>query len=167
MFFNGSAAAGLTINLTGTVAAGDVYVVAQSTRARLSWPRRPDQQCQLVQRRRRRRAAERTPSSTSSARSASTRHPVGRGLVSTADNTLWRKASVCGAIRTAATRSFLPRVGRLRHGHLWGLGAHTPSAARPNQPVASSAGHALCCARRERRARRDRHRPGCTVTSSP
>ncbi len=30
MFFNGSASAGLTINLTGTVANGDVYVVAQS-----------------------------------------------------------------------------------------------------------------------------------------
>ena len=30
MFFNGSATAGLTINLTGTVAPGDVYVVAQS-----------------------------------------------------------------------------------------------------------------------------------------
>ena len=30
MYFNGSATAGLTINLTGTVAAGDVYVVAQS-----------------------------------------------------------------------------------------------------------------------------------------
>jgi predicted extracellular nuclease len=30
MFFNGSATAGLTINLTGTVADGDVYVVAQS-----------------------------------------------------------------------------------------------------------------------------------------
>ena len=33
MFFNGSASAGLTINLTGTVAAGDVYVVAQSSAA--------------------------------------------------------------------------------------------------------------------------------------
>ena len=31
MFFNGSATAGLTINLTGTVAAGDVYVIAQSS----------------------------------------------------------------------------------------------------------------------------------------
>jgi hypothetical protein len=31
MFFNGSASAGLTIALTGTVAAGDVYVVAQSS----------------------------------------------------------------------------------------------------------------------------------------
>jgi predicted extracellular nuclease len=30
MFFNGSTTAGLTINLTGTVAAGDVYVVANS-----------------------------------------------------------------------------------------------------------------------------------------
>jgi predicted extracellular nuclease len=31
MFFNGSASAGLTINLTGSVANGDVYVVAQSS----------------------------------------------------------------------------------------------------------------------------------------
>ncbi|MCI0351843.1 MAG: lamin tail domain-containing protein [Acidobacteriales bacterium] len=31
MFFNGNPAAGLTINLTGTVAAGDVYVIAQSS----------------------------------------------------------------------------------------------------------------------------------------
>ena len=31
MFFNGSATAGLTINLTGTVAPGDVYVIAQSS----------------------------------------------------------------------------------------------------------------------------------------
>ena len=31
MFFNGNAAAGLTINLTGTVAQGDVYVVAHSS----------------------------------------------------------------------------------------------------------------------------------------
>lgn len=31
MFFNGSASAGLTINLTGSVAAGDVYVVAHSS----------------------------------------------------------------------------------------------------------------------------------------
>ena len=31
MFFNGSATAGLTINLTGTVAAGDVFVVANAS----------------------------------------------------------------------------------------------------------------------------------------
>ena len=31
MYFNGSSSAGLTINLTGTVAAGDVYVIAQSS----------------------------------------------------------------------------------------------------------------------------------------
>src|SRR6187551_3268199 len=33
MYFNGSATAGLTINLTGTVAAGDVFVLAQSSAA--------------------------------------------------------------------------------------------------------------------------------------
>src|SRR5262245_49711763 len=33
MFFNGSATAGLTIGLTGSVAAGDVYVIAQSSAA--------------------------------------------------------------------------------------------------------------------------------------
>ena len=33
MYFNGSGTAGLTINLTGTVADGDVYVVAQSAAA--------------------------------------------------------------------------------------------------------------------------------------
>ncbi|HEX5969161.1 MAG TPA: Ig-like domain-containing protein, partial [Intrasporangium sp.] len=33
MFFNGSASAGLTINLTGSVAPGDVYVLAQSAAA--------------------------------------------------------------------------------------------------------------------------------------
>ena len=33
VFFNGSATAGLTINLLGTVAYGDVYVVAQSSAA--------------------------------------------------------------------------------------------------------------------------------------
>ena len=31
MYFNGSASAGLTISLTGTVASGDVYVVAHSS----------------------------------------------------------------------------------------------------------------------------------------
>ena len=34
MFFNGNSAAGVTIGLTGTVAPGDVYVVAQSAPAR-------------------------------------------------------------------------------------------------------------------------------------
>ena len=39
MFFNGSASAGLTINLTGTVADGDVFVLAQSAATLPSWPR--------------------------------------------------------------------------------------------------------------------------------
>ena len=33
MFFNGNASAGLTINLTGSVANGDVFVLAQSSAA--------------------------------------------------------------------------------------------------------------------------------------
>ncbi|HJR59701.1 MAG TPA: lamin tail domain-containing protein, partial [Vicinamibacterales bacterium] len=33
MYFNGSLSAGLTINLTGTVVAGDVYILAQSAAA--------------------------------------------------------------------------------------------------------------------------------------
>ena len=44
MFFNGSATAGLTINLTGFVADGDVYVVAQAIgqrRRSLPRPTRP------------------------------------------------------------------------------------------------------------------------------
>ena len=43
MFFNGSATAGLTINLTGTVANGDVFVIAHSGAAPdiLSRPIRP------------------------------------------------------------------------------------------------------------------------------
>ncbi len=44
MFFNGSVTAGPTINLTGTVAAGDVFVLAQSTAdAAILGPGRPDE----------------------------------------------------------------------------------------------------------------------------
>ena len=59
MFFNGSATAGLTINLTGTVAAGDVYVLAQSA-ANAAILAQADQTngCRLVQRRRRHHAAQ-------------------------------------------------------------------------------------------------------------
>ena len=91
MFFNGSATAGLTINLTGTVADGDVYVVAQSAaNCDDSGAGRPDERLRLVQRRRRRRRCE------------GQAHVVdvigqigsdpgtewGTGLTSTADNTL-------------------------------------------------------------------------------
>ena len=59
MCFNGNAACALTIPLTGTVAAGDVFVLAQSA-AGAADPRagRPDERRRLVQRRRRRRPAE-------------------------------------------------------------------------------------------------------------
>ena len=59
IFFNGSATAGLTIPLTGTVANGDVFVFAQSAADRRDpGPGRPDERLGLVQRRRRGRAAE-------------------------------------------------------------------------------------------------------------
>ena len=59
IFFNGSATAGLTINLTGTVADGDVFVLAQSAAdPAILAARGPDEWLGLVQRRRRRRAAE-------------------------------------------------------------------------------------------------------------
>ena len=60
MFFNGRATAGLTIDLTGTVAAGDVFVLAQTlgANAAILAPGRPDQRRRLVQRRRRRGAAQ-------------------------------------------------------------------------------------------------------------
>ena len=51
MFFNGNPTATLTINLTGTVAAGDVYVVAQAAAsAGDPGPGRSDQQLRMVQR---------------------------------------------------------------------------------------------------------------------
>ena len=134
MFFNGDATAGLTINLTGTVAAGDVYVVAQSRRQRRDpGPGRPDQRVRLVQRRRRRGAAE--------------GHDVidvigqigfdpgtewGTGLTSTADNTLRRKPADLRR-RPQRHRRLRPgrRVGRLR--------APTPSTGSARTPSTCSA----------------------------
>ena len=60
MCFNGATTCTLTINLTGTVGAGDVYVVAQAVGQRGDpGPGRPDQRVGMVQRRRRHRAAPR------------------------------------------------------------------------------------------------------------
>ena len=53
MFFNGSTTPGLTLNLTGTVADGDVYVHRSLwRRSRHRRARRSDQQLRMVQRRR-------------------------------------------------------------------------------------------------------------------
>ncbi len=97
MYFNGSGSAGLTIGLTGTVAAGDVYVIAQSNADPII----------LAQ-------ADQTNGSgwfngddaVALVKSATIIDVVGQigfdpgsewgtGLVSTADNTLRRKADVC------------------------------------------------------------------------
>ena len=110
MFFNGSASAGLTIALTGTaLATGDVYVLAQATASPIilaqadqtngaGWFNGNDA---VVLRK-----GVAARSSTSSARSASTRAPSG-ALASRA-----RRTTRCGAkarsrrgTRTAATRS--------------------------------------------------------------
>ena len=74
MYYNGATTAGLTITLTGTVAAGDVYVArAGIGHRRDPGPGRPDQRGGLVQRRRRRGPGQGAASpSTASARSAST-----------------------------------------------------------------------------------------------
>ncbi len=123
MYFNGSATAGLTINLTGTVAAGDVYVVAHSSA----------NPAILAQ-------ADQTNGSgwfngddAVVLRQGTTVIDVvgqigfdpgtewGTGLTSTADNTLRRKAAVCAGDANGID-AFDParRVGRLRHGHLRG-----------------------------------------------
>ena len=113
MFFNGSASAGLTINLTGTVADDDVYVVAQSAANATI----------LAQ-------ADQTNGSgwfngddAVVLRKGTTVLDVigqvgfdpgtewGSGLTSTADNTLRRKSTIVAGDPTAATRSIPPSSG--------------------------------------------------------
>ena len=65
MYFNGNPLSALTVNLTGTVAAGDVFVLAQSTQARRS-SRRP------TRRAARAGSTATTPSSCARARRSST-----------------------------------------------------------------------------------------------
>ena len=97
MYFNGSASAGLTLDLTGTVAAGDVYVAAQSTadpailaQADLTngagWFNGDDAVVLLK---------GTTPIDVIGQVGFDPGTEWGSGLTSTADNTLRRKASVC------------------------------------------------------------------------
>ena len=58
MFFNGNATAGLTINLTGTVAEGDVFVLAHSSAVAAILDEADLTNSARVQRRRRRRPAQ-------------------------------------------------------------------------------------------------------------
>ena len=161
--------AGPTIGLTGSVAAGDVFVLAHAGRRRRGprpWRTRP-QRVELVQRRRRRRPAQgrrdRSGPRLDRAGRRRPRHRVGHAAsTSTVDNTLRRKAAVCAG-DTDRERRVRPRggVGRVRR--------PTPSTA--------SVRHTAACPRRPRPRRStsvvpaERHRgrgrrPPASVTFS-
>lgn len=145
MFFNGSATAGLTINLTGTVLSGDVYVVAQSSASAAI----------LAQ-------ADQTNGSgwfngddAVVLRKGTTVLDVfgqigfdpgtewGAGLQSTADNTLRRKTSVCGGDANGAD-AFTPASewDGFATDTFSGLGSHTASCAS-NAALTLTCGSAL------------------------
>ena len=123
MFFNGNPAAGLTIGLTGTVASGDVYVVAQSAASPVilaqadqtngaGWFNGDDAVLLL-------KGA--TVIDSIGQRGFDPGTEWGTGLTSTADNTLRRKAAIEAGDPDPSdvVRSRRP-VGRLRHGRLHG-----------------------------------------------
>ncbi|MGD9705730.1 MAG: ExeM/NucH family extracellular endonuclease [Acidimicrobiia bacterium] len=132
MFFNGSTTAGLTLSLTGTIANGDVFVVAQTTAdaailaqadqlTAASWYNGDDA---VVLR-----------------KGATVLDAIGQigvdpgtewgtGLVSTADNTLQRKASICQG-DTNGSDGFDPAVewDGFAQNTFTGLGTHTANCA--------------------------------------
>ena len=141
IFFGGSAAAGLTINLTGTVANGDVYVIAQSSANAAI----------LAQ-------ADQTSGSgwfngddAVVLRKGTTVLDVigqvgfdpgvawGSGLTSTADHTLRRKAAVCAG-DTNPDDAFDPAAAweGLAIDTFDGLGSHTSSCAGDSAPAVAS-----------------------------
>jgi DNA/RNA endonuclease G (NUC1)/predicted extracellular nuclease len=134
MFFNGSATAGLTINLTGTVPSGDVFVLAQSTASAAILA-----------------VADQTNSSgwfngddAVVLRKGSTVIDVigqvgfdpgaewGTGLTSTADNTLRRKSTICAGDTNGAD-VFDPAIewDGFANDTFAGLGSHTASCGDP------------------------------------
>ena len=152
MYFNGNASAGLTINLTGTVAAGDVYVIAQASASAAI----------LAQ-------ADQTNGSgwfngddAVALRKGTTIVDVigqigfdpgtewGTGLVSTADNTLRRKASFCAG-EPNGSDAFNPASewDGFATDTFGGLGAHAASCSTTNQPVGITCGSALSVAQGE------------------
>jgi predicted extracellular nuclease len=141
MFFNGSATAGLTINLTGTVAAGDVYVVAQSSASATI----------LAQADQTNGAGWFNGDDAVVLRKGTTVIDVigqigfdpgtewGSGLQSTADNTIRRKSSVCAG-DTNGGDIFNPSLDwdGFANDTFSGLGSHTASCG--NQPVVATCG---------------------------
>ncbi|HZW42553.1 MAG TPA: lamin tail domain-containing protein, partial [Agromyces sp.] len=140
MYFNGSTTAGLTIPLTGTVAAGDVHVVAQASAVPAilavadqtngsGWFNGDDA---IVLR----HGLEPIDSFGQVGFDPGTEW--GTGLVSTADNTLRRAAAVCEGDRIA-TDVFDPALEWVGYATdtFDGLGAHTATCgdAEPADPV--------------------------------
>lgn len=145
MFFNGSASAGLTINLTGTVASGDVYVVAQSAAnptilaqadqtSSASWYNGDDA------------VVLRKGTSVIDVIGQIGFDPGtewGASLVSTADNTLRRKASICGGDPNGADAFDPTPWDGFITDTFNGLGAHTVSCGLTNVPVTVICGATL------------------------
>lgn len=143
MFFNGSATAGLTINLTGTVASGDVWVLAQST-ANATILAQADQTNGA--------GWFNGDDAVTLAKNGTTATLVdsvgqvgvdpgsewGTGLTSTADNTLRRNASVCVG-DTDASNAFDPAAEwtGFATDTFDGLGVHTSDCIEtgPQEPV--------------------------------
>lgn len=135
MFFNGSNSAGLTIALTGTVAAGDVYVVAQSTASAAilaqadqtngaGWFNGDDA------------VVLRKGTVVIDAIGQVGFDPGtewGAGLTSTADNTLRRQTTICGG-DTNTGDAFLPATewDGFATDTFGGLGAHTATCDGPD-----------------------------------
>ncbi len=142
MFFNGNPSAGLTINLAGTVASGDVFVLAQSTAAAAI----------LAQADQTSGAGFFNGDDAVVLRRGTTVLDVigqigfdpgsewGTGLTSTADNTLRRKASICAG-DTNGSDVFDPSVewDGFATDVFDGLGAHTATcSSTPVAPTVAS-----------------------------
>ncbi len=141
MFFNGSATAGLTINLTGTVANGDVFVLAQSS-ANATILAQADQtngsgwfngDDAVVLRK------GTTIVDSIGVVGTDPGTEWGTGLTSTADNTIRRKPTICGG-DTNTTDSFDPATqwDGFATDNSSDLGTHTSNCVSETEPSVST-----------------------------
>ncbi|MDX2034077.1 MAG: ExeM/NucH family extracellular endonuclease [Blastocatellia bacterium] len=141
MYFNGSMTAGLTIPLTGTVAAGDVYVVAQGS-ANATIQAQADQTNSsgwfngddaVVLRK---GGAGGTIVDVIGQIGTDPGSEWGTGVLSTADNTIRRLASVCQG-DAVGSNAFDPSTEweGFANDTFGGLGSHTANCAGGNAPV--------------------------------
>lgn len=143
MFFNGSASAGLTISLTGTVANGDVYVIAQAS-ASATILAQADQTNSSGWFNGNDAVVLRKGTTVVDAIGQVGTNPGtewGTGLISTADNTLRRAEMVCAGDPNAAD-AFDPSLEweGFATDTFGGLGAHTASCGivADNAPTVAS-----------------------------